>query len=101
MSRFTCQICNRRKSLRADGTIPRHYVQGEPCPGEGAPPLQVDDGRLRELAARCRYTTAIWRGALYNLVVVLMGLAVYLAASLFVATTVARLLRPSNAKPSK
>ena len=51
MSCDRCQICARRKSLRKNGMVTRHYVGGAPCPGSGFPPIEQDDARLMRCAA--------------------------------------------------
>jgi len=52
MSAFRCQICGRRKPLRKNRTVVHHCVGGPRCPGSGYPPIEHDDGRLIEYAAR-------------------------------------------------
>lgn len=51
MTEGRCQICNRRKGLRKNGTVVHHCVGGPRCPGAGYPPIEVDDARLRGYAA--------------------------------------------------
>jgi len=44
-----CQLCSRRKALRANGTIVAHYTGGGPCEGAGFAPLEETDARLVQL----------------------------------------------------
>lgn len=50
MSPHHCQVCGRRKPLRADGTIGMHYVDGVPCPGVGAVPIAQGTDALKAAA---------------------------------------------------
>lgn len=49
MNRGKCQLCLRRLRLNKLGEIVSHYVGGEPCPGTGFAPLEMDDARLAEM----------------------------------------------------
>jgi hypothetical protein len=49
--RVRCQVCGRRQGLKKTGGVRFHHVAGVPCEGAGFPPLEVDDGRLAQLAA--------------------------------------------------
>lgn len=46
MSPHRCQVCGRRKWLKADGTIVAHFTRGDRCLGAGYPPLAESDERL-------------------------------------------------------
>lgn len=49
-----CQICGRSRGLTRAGALPAHYVQGAPCPGAGAAPIERDDALLQAEARRAR-----------------------------------------------
>lgn len=60
MSTARCQVCSRRKALRGDGTISRHYYKGGICLGaweypyeEGCNALETARDFWRRQAARC------------------------------------------------
>lgn len=48
MSSTSCQICGRRKPVRADGGIVLHYRRGLVCRGSGRLPFERDDAAIGE-----------------------------------------------------
>lgn len=45
-----CQICLRRLRLKISGEVAKHHVAGDPCPGAGFAPIELDDERLAQMA---------------------------------------------------
>ena len=41
-----CQVCGKKKPLRADRRVTMHYRKGNPCMGVGAAPIEEDSAAI-------------------------------------------------------
>ena len=55
MSAIVCAYCGKALSgVRADGTLPRHTIRGNPCIGAGYPPMRTAREIVADSRARVR-----------------------------------------------